>query len=137
MRTSSAPKPNPRQFAPETGLAFGTFRRYVYAPFKAGQQLKGAAPKRSALARAKAAALVALHSADLAKQSAKATAALKKLVAPLTDFEATLSSVAVNLRGGHLDRLDIQSANGLIASIEKLAKSSGITIKETTPPNAP
>jgi hypothetical protein len=126
-------KATSRTFLAHAGLAFGIFQHDVYKPFKAGQ-FRDPQHQRQTLARARTATLLALNEVVRAKQAAETTTALRKLFIPLGGLEVTLSTLATQFKHGHLDPLDIRSANSTIAGIDAAGSLSGLRIVEHTQP---
>jgi hypothetical protein len=119
-------------FVGHAGLAFGTFHRYVYKPFKAGN-LHNAAHNKVAFAKAAAATAATAHEVVAAKAAAGASTALRKLFAPLAALVPTLSGLATNLKHGHPDPADTKDANRAIASVEQIGSAAGVKISERAP----
>jgi hypothetical protein len=125
-RTRPTPTPHAEltNFESRTNFAFTTFNQRVYRPFMT-HRLNG----KPALTKAGAAALATLNAVLQAKQKATRGTAVRELFAPLAALSATLKPLATNLRRGRPDPMDIQAANGTIASIERQAAVSGLKIR--------
>jgi hypothetical protein len=119
-------------FVGHAGLAFGTFHRYVYKPFKAGN-LRNSANNKLAFAKAAAATTATADEVVAAKQAAGASTALRKLFAPLAALAPTLGALETNLKHGHPDPADIKEANRAIASIKQIGSAAGVKISERAP----
>ena len=122
-------------FLARTGTAFGTFHRYVYAPFTAGS-LTGSRG-RAALAKAQAAVLSLSREVSKAKGAAEGSAALRKLFVPLAALQASAGTLAAHLARGRTDSVDIESINRAITNIKVIGLSSGVHIIERLPATAP
>ena len=119
------------KFVLHTGLAAGTFHRYVYSPLKAGSFASGASGRVLALAKAGATALFDAHEIRLAIEDVKANPTLCKLViAPLHDaatkFDALKSKIT------HGDTSAVNDVNATVTGIESTAGAAGVPITEST-----
>jgi hypothetical protein len=113
------------------GTAFGTFRRYVYTPFKTGR-LVG-----NEINTAGSATFAMLHNVVDAKDAAGGGTAVRTLFASLAALTATSNELATKLDRGQLDSAGIKSVNGQIDSIERDAAAAGVPIRERAPRSAP
>ena len=117
------------KFALHTGLAVGTFHRYIYKPYKAGQFQKGAQGRVAAFVKAGATALFAKREIRLASEDVKASPALcKVLAAPLRKLSDSFSTIADKIKTG--DTSGIDGAQGLIATVTGQAAKNGSPITE-------
>jgi hypothetical protein len=123
------------RFLLHAGLAIGAFRHFVYVPFKAGKFNSGAPGRVKSLAIAGAAALYAYHELKVAKGFAEADKTLCKLVAPIDQLSARLSSLGASLKSGHLDQAGINGAAQNVASFKGSSTKLGAPITETVPPS--
>ncbi len=132
-RTKATPTPHAEltTFQTSLGSAFGTFHRYVYAPFQSGS-LVG-----NAVNRAGSSTSDVLHDVVQAKDAAGGCTAVRALFASLAELTATTNELAVKLEHGQLDSSGIKAVNGQIASIEQDAAATGVPIKEHAPRSAP
>ena len=119
-------------FATHAGLAFGTFYRYIYAPYRAGR-FSPAAGDRAALSRATLAAKFVADQLEQATVAAHESSALAKLVAPLHVLDEGFRTALVKLRAGHFKMSEIAAANLAISSIKGGAMQAGLPITESTP----
>jgi hypothetical protein len=81
------------KFVLHTGLAFGTFHRYLYKPFKAGGFSKGAHGRIVAFVKAGATVLFIKREVRLATEDVKANPTLCKAIAVPLSKLATRSAV--------------------------------------------
>jgi len=138
--TNGCPTSNTTTFAKSkfvlhTGLAFGTFHRYIYKPFKAGQFSSGASGRVATFAKAGATALFAKREIRLASQDVKANPTLcRVLAAPLSKLAATFDALGTKLKHG--DTSGVNDANSQIAGISAASAKGGAPITERTDENA-
>jgi hypothetical protein len=123
------------RFLLHAGLGLGAFRHFVYVPFKAGKFKSGAKGRVKSLAVAGAAALYAYHELKVAKGFAEADKTLCKLVAPIDQLTAKLSSLGSGLKSGKLDEAGISGAAQNVASFKGSATKAGAPITEAVPPS--
>jgi hypothetical protein len=121
------------KFVLHAGLAFGAFHHFIYKPYRGGA-FHGPHKVR-ALIKAGAAGLFAYHELKLAREDARSSRLLSKVVLPVAGLGAGLLALGHELKGGHLDAGAIQGANGQIARIHTQSASDGAPITEHTPPN--
>lgn len=119
-------------FASHAGLAFGTFYRFIYGPYRAGE-FRAAAGNRAALARAAAAATYVAAQIEQATAAAHGSAALAKLVAPMKILGAGFRTALVKLKTGHFKMSEIEAANIAISAIKGSSTQAGLPISEATP----
>jgi len=118
-----------------TGLAFGTFHRYIYKPLKAGQFSSGASGRAATFAKAAATALFAKREIRLASQDVKANPTLcRVLAAPLNKLAVTFDGLGTRLKHG--DTSGVSDANSQIAGISAASAKGGAPITERTDENA-
>jgi len=123
------------KFVLHTGLAFGTFHRYIYKPFKAGQFSSGASGRVATFAKGGATALFAKREIRLASQDVKANPTLcRVLAAPLSKLAATFDGLGTKLKDG--DTSGVSDANSQIAGISAASAKGGAPITERTDENA-
>ncbi len=123
------------KFVLHTGLAFGTFHRYIYKPFKAGQFSSGASGRVATFAKGGATALFAKREIRLASQDVKANPTLcRVLAAPLSKLAATFDGLGTKLKHG--DTSGVSDANSQIAGISAASAKGGAPITERTDENA-
>ena len=120
------------KFVLHAGLAFGAFHRWIYKPAKAGTLTH---PLQHPLTAAKAALAAAFvyHEVKLALADAQADPTLSKLVAPITDLQNKLHSLAGSVKSGGASAGDVTGLDSIISSIKDQASSAGQTITEQTP----
>lgn len=127
-RTASATS----TFRAHAGLAFGTFYRYIYGPYRAGE-FRAVAADRGALSRATLAARFVEQQVAQASAAAETSPALAKLVAPLAVLGAGFRRALVKLRAGSFKMSEIEAANIAISAIKGSATAAGMPIAESTP----
>ena len=119
-------------FASHAGLAFGTFNRYIYTPYRSGQ-FTAVAANKAALTRAALAARYVATQLEQATAAAQSSAALAKLVPPLRVLGAGFRAALVKLRTGGFKMSEIQAASIAISAIKGSAMNAGLQINEATP----
>ena len=123
------------KFVLHTGLAFGTFHRYLYKPFRAGGFSKGAHGRIVAFIKAGATALFVEHELRLATEDVKANPTLcKVLAAPLEKLGAGITGVVSKLKSG--DSSGITDANSQISTLTSQSAAGGAPISERTDQSA-
>ncbi len=123
------------KFALHTGLALGTFHRYLYKPFKAGSFAAGTHGRIVALVKAGATALFDVHEIRIATEDVKANPTLCRVIAaPLRTLASTLDGIGNRIKGGDTSGLD--DANTQAAAIAATSASKGQPITETTDQSA-
>ncbi len=109
------------------GLAFTTFDRYIYKPYKAGAFKSGASGRVKALLKAGASALVVYHELKLADQDARCGGpTLSKLAAPVSSAASGFATLKGALSGGNLGA--IASSSSLLGTLTTAAKSNGVSV---------
>jgi hypothetical protein len=137
---TTCPTSNTKSFAKtkfvlHTGLAFGTFHRYIYKPFKAGTFRKGAHGRITAFVKAGATALFIKREIRLASEDVMANPTLCRAIgAPLANLGNSISGAVSKLKGG--DPSGITDANSLIAAISSKSSAGGAPITESTDESA-
>jgi hypothetical protein len=117
------------KFVFHTGLALGVFHRYVYKPFKAGD-FRHPLLHKLALLKAGAAALFIAHEVRLASEDAKASALLRKFIAPLQSLASSIGGLASGLKSGHPDTAALGSANSEVEALKGGAAAAGVPVRE-------
>jgi hypothetical protein len=120
------------KFVLHAGLAFGAFHRWIYKPAKAGELSHPLEHKLTTLKAALAAVFV-YHELKLALADAQADPTLSKIVAPITDLQNKLHSLASSVKSGGVSATDVAGLDGAISSIKSQAAAAGQTITEQTP----
>jgi hypothetical protein len=118
-------------FSAHAGIAFGTFYRFIYTPYKAGA-FNPSRPDRSALARARSAAFVVAREIDAAARAAGVDAGLAQLRAPMVTLDRGFKIGLAKLRAGRLNLAEIEAANIAISAIKGSAANSRLTIAESS-----
>ncbi len=89
------------KFLLHAAIAAGAFYRYIYNPYRAGAFKKDAPGRKTALAKAAASALVALHELKVAGRDARCDGpALKKLADPINSVLNAINSLKELTSGG-------------------------------------
>jgi hypothetical protein len=138
--SSTCPTSNTTAFAKtkfvlHTGLAFGTFHRYIYKPYKAGTFAKGAHGRIVAFVKAAATVLFIKRELRLATDDVKANPTLcKAIAAPLTKLSDAVGGAVTKLKGG--DASGVTDANSQVASITSSSSAGGVPITERTDQSA-
>jgi hypothetical protein len=123
------------KFVLHTGLAFGTFHRYIYKPYKAGTFSKGAHGRIVAFVKAGATVLFIKRELRLASEDVKANPTLcKAIAAPLSKLSGVISGAVTKAKGG--DPSGVTDANSQIASIASSSSAGGAPITERTDESA-
>jgi hypothetical protein len=116
-------------FASHAGVAFGTFYRFIYAPYRAGA-FNPASPNPAALAKARRAAVVVAHEIDIATRATRVSAALEQLRVPMATLDEGFKVALAKLKAGHFSLAEIQTANIAIGAIKGSASNAGLPIGE-------
>ena len=119
-------------FRAHAGLAFGTFYRFIYTPYRAGE-FRAIVSNRAALARAGAAASFVARQLEQALAAARTSGSLAKLVVPMQVLDEGFHAALAKLKAGRFKMNEIAAANIAIAAIKGSATSAGAPISETTP----
>lgn len=130
--TTSTTKLAKTKFVLHAGLAFGAFHRWIYKPAKAGDLSHPLEHKLTTVKAAIASAFV-YHELKLALADAQADPTLSKVVAPITDLQNKLHSLAGSVKSGGASASDVSSLDTAVSSIKSEAASAGQTITEQTP----
>jgi hypothetical protein len=117
------------KFLLHAGLAFGAFHRYIDKPFRTGA-FTPVSSHKLAIVKAGAAGLFAYHEIKIALVDAQSSAALSKLVSPITSVEAKLHSLGTGLHSGKLDGAAISRANAAVGGLGSQSASHGASIKD-------
>jgi hypothetical protein len=137
---TTCPSSNTKAFAKtkfvlHAGLAFGTFHRYIYKPYRAGTFKSGAHGRITAFIKAGATALFIKREVRLATEDVKANPTLCKVIAaPLSNLADNISGAVSRLKGG--DASGVESANTQISDITKSSSADGTPITERTDESA-
>ena len=119
------------KFVLHTGLAFGTFHRYIYKPFKAGTFQKGADGRITAFVKAGATALFMKREIRLAIEDVKANPTLcRTLAAPLEKLSTAISGAVSKAKDG--DTSGLEDANTQISDMTSKSAAGGAPITEST-----
>ena len=120
------------KFAAATGLAFGTFNRYINAPLKEGK-LKQPIDK-ALLAKGTAAAKFVLRELRVATAAAKASPALSGVAPQVAILSGGFSAALARLKAGRFNPIEIDTAGAAIESIKAASAAAGVTITEAVAP---
>ena len=119
------------RFATDIGLTAGTFRRYLWKPYKAGTFQKGADGRTKALIKGGATAALDLKLLDNAVKNAQANPTLCKTIAqPLGTAVENVKNMKGDLTSGNF--ASIMAANTALSQIMSGSQQQGIKIDETT-----
>ena len=117
-------------FATHAGVAFGTFYRFIYAPYTTGA-FNPVHPNLAALAKARRAVAVVARELDMATSATRGAPALVALRAPIATLDDGFKAALVQLKkNGHVKLAEIQAANIAISSIKGSAAGAGLQIPE-------
>lgn len=123
------------RFLTNAGLAAGTFRRYIYKPYRAGAFNSGAPKRKRTIVKAAAAAIFAFDQLRRAKANAQADPTLcKVLIGPIDKLTASMKDLHGKLKGGNVDSGLIGSVAGGVDGFHKDAASAGAGFKDKEPP---
>jgi hypothetical protein len=118
------------KFALHLGIAAGGFYRYIYQPYRAGKFKQGADGRRVALAKAAAAAAVALHELNAAAKAARCDGkALQQLAGPIDKLRAALKSLGGLQTAGGIGA--IAAAQAAMTKLTKASAAAGTPIRES------
>jgi hypothetical protein len=120
------------RFALHMGIALGAFHRYIYKPFKARAFSRGAKGRITALAKAAAAALFAVHELRQAKQDALSDKRLRPLAQRVDGLAASLGSLGSSLKGG-AGVGQISSVAGSAGALSAASSGLGVVVRELAP----
>jgi len=119
------------KFVLHTGLAFGTFHRYIYKPYTNHQFSSGAHGRVLALVKAGATALFDKREIRLAVQDVKANPTLcRVLAAPLGQLSDSLTGLENKVKSGDLSA--VSAVESQIAGIGSASAKNGTSITEST-----
>jgi len=122
------------KFVLHTGLAFGTFHRYIYKPYTNHQFSSGAHGRVLALVKAGATALFDKREIRLAVQDVKANPTLcRVLAAPLGQLSDSLTGLENKVKSGDLSA--VSAVESQIAGIGSASAKNGTSITESTTQN--
>lgn len=136
---ATCPTQNTRAFAKtrlvaDLALAAGTFHRYIYKPYKAGDFNKGAHGRLLALVKAGATAAADAKLLSNATENIKANPTLcRVLYPPVLSLENKLSALKSDMLSGNLASVD--SAEAVVSQLLSTADANHLPVNETT--NAP
>ncbi|MCO5998479.1 hypothetical protein [Actinoallomurus rhizosphaericola] len=123
------------RFLTNAGLAAGTFRRYIYKPFRAGAFNSGAPKRKRSIIKAGAAAVFAFDQLRRARANAQADPTLcKVLIGPIDKLSASMKDLSGKLKGGTVDPTEITSVAGGVDGFHKDAASAGAGFQDKNPP---
>ena len=118
-------------FSSHAGVAFGTFYRFIYAPYKAGA-FNPPRPSRPALAKARSAAVVVAREIEAATRATRTSAALAKLRTPMMVLDEGFKAALARLKRGRFKLAEIEAANVAISAIKGSATTAGLSIGESS-----
>jgi len=115
------------KFVLHAGLAFGAFHRWIYKPAKAGE-LRHPLEHKFTTVKAALAAVFVYHELKLALADAQASPTLSKLVAPITDLQNKLHSLAGSVKSGGASASDVAGIDSTISQVKSQAAAAVQTI---------
>ena len=118
-------------FSGHAGVAFGTFYRFIYAPYKAGA-FNPPRPSRPALAKARSAAVLVARELETATRATRTSAALAKLRTPMMVLDDGFKAALAKLKSGRFKLAEIEAANLAISAIKGSATNAGLSIGESS-----
>ncbi|HEY1833114.1 MAG TPA: hypothetical protein VGG08_01650 [Solirubrobacteraceae bacterium] len=121
------------KFALHMGLAFGSFHRYVYKPFRAGVFTTNAPGRLRAFLKAGTAAIFAVHELRTAREDALSDSHLGPLVERIEGLLGSLAHIGASFKRGTLKPAVIASAASTVAALGSSSSSLGVAIKEVAP----
>ena len=122
------------KFLLHSGLAFGSFHRWIYKPYRSGGFSSSNHKRVLAFVKAAAAGAFVVHEVRQAAQAAQADPTLcKAIAAPLRSFYNHVQSIAGRIKHG--DTSGITEAQQSLSSASSISSSHGLPIKENQ--NAP
>src|ERR1700730_17398130 len=119
------------KFLIHAGLAFGVFHRWIYKPFKKGD-FSHPLRHKLAVVKALAAGLFVIHEVKLARNDAKSSKLLSKVVLPLTALGGAVALIRSGLKSGHVNSTAVNGAEGDVTSAKAASSAAGQPITETT-----
>jgi hypothetical protein len=123
------------RFLTNAGLAAGTFRRYIYRPFKDGAFNSGAPKRKRSIAKAAAAAIFSFDQLRRARANAQADPTLcKVLLGPIDKLSASMKDLHGKFKGGQADPAEIGSVETGIDGFHKEAAGAGAGFQDKNPP---
>lgn len=122
------------KFVLHAGLAFGAFHRYIYKPYRAHKFSSGAPGRTTALAKAGAAGLFAVHELRQANRAALSDDRLRPLAQKVNGLSGQLSTLAASLKNGTLNPSAITGVSSAVNALKGQSSSAGAAIKDVPPP---
>jgi hypothetical protein len=120
------------KFVIHAGLAFGSFHRWIYKPFKKGDFSHPFSHKLTIVKAGLAGAFV-LHEIRIARADAAHSKLLSRVVLPLLGLYGTVKLIQGALHAHRAPNpADVTSANSQVSSAESASKAAGQPITETT-----
>jgi hypothetical protein len=119
------------RFVANAGLAAGSFKRYIYTPYKAGAFKSGADGQKKAIVKAAAAGVFTLDQLRRAKNNVQADPTLcKALITPINALSGAVSGIVSKAKSGSIDPSQLDSASGALDSFRKSATDAGAGFKD-------
>jgi len=119
------------KFVLHAGLAFGLFHHYIYKPFKAGDFSHPLRHKLAILDAVLAAKFIE-HEVTLARQDARSSKLLSKVVLPLTGVVGTMVAIRALVLHHSSPASAVNGAQSSISTVEGDSSAAGQPIRETT-----
>jgi hypothetical protein len=119
------------RFVANAGLAAGSFKRYIYTPYKAGTFKSGATGRKKAIVKAAAAGVFTVDQLRRAKNNVEADPTLcKALITPINALSTAVGGIVAKAKGGNIDPSELDSASGALDSFRKSATDAGAGFKD-------
>jgi hypothetical protein len=123
------------RFVINAGLASGTFKHYIYTPYRNNAFKEGAPGRKKAIVKAGAAGLFVLDQLRRAKNNVMADPTLCKVLAsPLIALTGTAAAMTGKFKKGQADPSDIGSFSNGIEGFRHKAGGVGAGFQDKTPP---
>jgi len=119
------------KFVLHSGLAFGVFHRWIYKPFKKGT-FNHPLSHKLAFTKGLLAAGFVLHEVKLARNDARSSRFLSRVVLPLASVATAALAIRSALRHHRADAPAINGAESSISTAEADSKAAGAPVTETT-----
>jgi hypothetical protein len=124
------------RFITNAGLAAGSFKRYIYDPYRKGTFKSGADGRKRAIVKAAAAGLFTLDQLRRARANVHADPTLcKTLSAPMQRLGDLMKGMVDKLKRGEVDPSSIGGAAGALEQTRGAAGSAGAGFKDKNVPS--
>lgn len=124
------------RFVAHLGAAYFAFHHWVWAPYRSGQFVSGAAGRSVRLAKGGAALIFAAHEVNVAEKVARNShdPLLQKLDASLANLKNSFTNVGGRLKSGKFNDADLQNLNNAANQLSSQSAASGQTIRDIAAP---